>query len=229
SQIPFCDPLTRTCILGCFLGYCFLPGYQCIDGGCYECATDADCPNTRCDLFDRTCTYCSSDADCKDPSLHCDAATGSCHECLSDEHCPGGRCNIDSNFCVECLGSGDCPPDRPQCDKDGNCIAPCTDECTQGEISCDPSGGDPRAYLECGDYDADECLEFGGQPQQCPANQECNRGACVCADECTLGERRCTFFDTVVQECVEDSNGCLYFLPVEWCQDGKKCSNGQCI
>ncbi|MBW2979340.1 hypothetical protein KY307_01665 [Candidatus Woesearchaeota archaeon] len=54
--------------------------------------------------------------------------------------------------------------------KDPDCGPDCTDECSLGEKQCNGN------YLEeCGDYDEDECLEFGN-PQYC--EHGCYNGSC---------------------------------------------------
>jgi len=54
--------------------------------------------------------------------------------------------------------------------KDPDCGPDCTDECSLGEKQCNGN------YLEeCGDYDEDECLEFGN-PQYC--EHGCSNNAC---------------------------------------------------
>lgn len=50
----------------------------------------------------------------------------------------------------------------------------CSDECAQGEQRC-AQGQD--AYEVCGQYDDDQCLEWGGLVQ-CPESETCSAGSC---------------------------------------------------
>ena len=121
------------------------------------------------------------------PGLHCEPQSGRCYECVTDAHCPGGRCNPATRACVECLDHPDCPPGRPECTKNHECIAACTNDCTGGQIKCDPQDLEPPIrFLVCGDFDEDSCLEFG-DPQSCPSHMSCESDACVCDDECEEG------------------------------------------
>lgn len=250
SIIPFvseaCDALTRTCIPACAdiggYGLCLdLLGQTqrtvCVDGGCYLCGTDSDCPGTRCDPFDRSCEVCEGDADCAVPTWHCDSGSGTCMECLDDGQCPSPKvCDeAGGNRCVDCLRDDDCKdPGRPVCSKSKACIPPCLDECTKGAKACNTfDTTEPIGFLTCGDYDDDPCLEYGNAAE-CGTGSSCRsqpngQGQCICQDECTSGQKRCVADAPDSYELCAQANGsgCWYWTTAN-CDHGELCSEGIC-
>jgi len=80
-----CDPLSRTCLAECLPGkVCLDSSRFCIDGSCYGCRANADCPGTLCSPIDRECRKCAEDSDCLLAGWHCDDRTGACHPCTGD-------------------------------------------------------------------------------------------------------------------------------------------------
>ncbi len=114
----------------------------------------------------------------------CDS--GACAAVCSDE-CPSDgarRCAVgaadqyqicadhDGDGCLEWGSAASCP--SGQVCSSGNCADNCTDECTSaGEKTCQNG----RAYT-CGQYDADNCLEWGDE-LQCAAYEACSAGSCA--------------------------------------------------
>lgn len=230
-----CDPLTRTCIPECLPGgYCLDGSMFCIEGSCYGCRIDGDCPGTRCDPFDRACVSCSGDGDCLNAGWHCAVGTGACHPCVFDAHCGvGGRCHPEKHRCVECMIDADCRTvERPVCGKDNVCAATCEDECDAGSTQCAPLGDGTSGIRSCGDHDLDPCLE-PGTAQACPAGQACRVadgvGACVCSEECTAGDQVCVDGDAGWRRvCIVDpATGCPRWVN-EKCEVGAACSGGVC-
>ncbi len=108
---------------------------------------------------------------------------------------------------------------------DGRCVAVCRDECAAGDRRCLGDG-----YEVCGDFDADDCLEFGGG-EACGAGQTCEAGACntPCRDECP-GEgagdcpdagssRACGNFD---------ADACFEWSVARACGLAEACVDGAC-
>lgn len=234
-SLEVCDPLTRTCISACIMDIlCFDTTQFCVDGGCYGCSSNADCPGTSCDPFDSDCVYCGKDSHCVQAGWHCQTTSGQCFECLSDAHCgPTEVCHPDKHRCVDCLDNSDCTTaSLPLCGKDNTCITQCYDQCTSGAKVCDSGDATPPIdYKTCGDWDNDPCTEWGSS-MTCPSHQSCvsgsSGGECVCQDECESGDKACDpTDDTVRNECVESAYGCWYWSTV-YCSYGEECVAGTC-
>jgi len=119
----------------------------------------------------------------------CGAATACVDDCTTAGAtvCAGGATvtcgEFDSDACRD-LGSPVACPAGETC-SNGACAATCTDECTGG-TSC----AGPGAEQSCDNYDADDCLDWGGL-LSCPAGFSCvstsGSGACMmveCTDDC---------------------------------------------
>ncbi|HOD08695.1 MAG TPA: hypothetical protein PKG98_11475 [Myxococcota bacterium] len=238
-----CDALTRECVSACLSGFCLdLMGSgrdTCVDGGCYGCQYDSDCPGVRCSPMDRFCHACASDNDCAAPGWHC-AQDGNCFECLNNFHCGDGKvCDTaGGNRCVECLTSDDCDSGaKPICGKSMTCIPACVNECSSGEQICneDYTYG-PIPLMTCGDHDDDPCLEYGGYTS-CGSGAECvtqgdGQGECVCNDECTSGQKWCATGETdVTEKCVQNQTSGCWYISTGYCSGsyGEKCSGGECV
>jgi hypothetical protein len=96
-----CDPLTRTCLLGCTSenGCSTVPfaPFCAVDRGiCVECRTSDDCKDktwlaTSVPIcHDGLCIQCAADNDCPEASRHCSTREWVCVECLRPEHCAAG-------------------------------------------------------------------------------------------------------------------------------------------
>ena len=112
--------------------------------------------------------------------------------------------------------------------------AGCHDDCTTGSKSC----VDSDLYQECGNFDADPCLDWS-QNYSCSTSWPgtvCVNGYCVtgsgCSDDCTAGAKHCVDGDNY-QECGNfDADTCLdwsqnYSCSTSW--PGTVCSNGYCV
>jgi uncharacterized repeat protein (TIGR01451 family) len=73
----------------------------------------------------------------------------------------------------EWVNQDNCALTNKKCDG-GQCVIKCTNDCTSGAKKCTGTG----TYQTCGNYDADECLEWGGN-QNCIAGSVC-QGDGVC-------------------------------------------------
>jgi len=233
----FCDPLTRTCIPACYqeilcLGLFDATRINCIDGGCYQCHVDGDCPGTACDLFDWLCKPCADNSGCLDPGWHCDSTTGACHECLDSTHCASNQvCFVDEHRCVECNENNDCHDgSRPLCGKSHSCLPPCSDECSQNQIRCDPTDlTPPISMLQCEDNDDDPCLDWSTLSTSCGWHQTCQYDRCVCTNGCASGYVACdTIEPGLLHECVQDYNNCWY-ISDSYCDAIQDCRGGACI
>ncbi len=134
-------------------------------------------------------------------------------QCVSScvPNCAGKQCGNDG-----CGGScGTCAVGQ-SCNINGQCVADCTNECSIGQKRC--LGNFSQS---CGNYDADSCLEFGGDifcSFGCnPINGLCN--SCVSQTCSQLGK-----------QCGSWSDGCGGNLNCGTCGVGQSCdANGQCI
>ena len=118
-------------------------------------------------------------------------------------------------------------PQETRCDfNTGQCDFSCLDECWWGESYCI----DEQAFIECGEWDGDACLEFG-PPMQCQAGEPCEDGRCGgCWDECFWGERFC-WDEFGFVECGDwDADSCTEFGPRQPCPEGSPCdwNTGTC-
>jgi hypothetical protein len=109
----------------------------------------------------------------------------------------------------------------------GACVTPsCTNECDIGQTVCGTGG-----VLECGNFDADICREFGGRVTACETGFACSAGVCSpegCTNDCSAGQTTCSAGG--VQGCGNfDSDLCLEFGgPVVACDAGLSCVAGTC-
>lgn len=167
-------------------------GGQCIDD---SIPCENECPSAGavvCDANDtlRDCGEFDSD-ECLDlgPPTACGTnetcVDGSCQSDCSDEcttsgarRCdPGGAAGFQQcenvGGCLVWSDTINCMTDQ-RCDM-GNCVDemdPCTDECMAAGVTC---MGD--ATVECGQLDADECLDLS-TPTPCDTGEVCNNGTC---------------------------------------------------
>ena len=163
-------------------------GSRCEAGRCV-----VDCED-GCAGNERTCVGAGV-AECGDEDGDGCLAFGAARPCADGESCSQGVCRAE---CVdECDGGaagcvaegvrrcGDFDADpcrdwssptpcgaREAC-ADGACVAVCDDECAADASRCLGEG-----FELCGDFDADDCLEFGGGVG-CDVSERCEAGACV--------------------------------------------------
>jgi len=127
------------------------------DDGCFEWGGDQAC------RAGQTCIDGECRGDCTDL---CE---------LNARRCEGDAVqycwDFDANGCLEWGGTSPCGSDEV-C-TDGQCLFDCPDACREGAYRCD--GNDVQV---CGDYDGDDCPEWGtGTP--CAPDETCLLGACI--------------------------------------------------
>ncbi|MBN2498801.1 MAG: hypothetical protein JXR96_29690 [Deltaproteobacteria bacterium] len=226
----FCDWNTGRCDGACE-DECWWGESYCLDEWLYvECADwDGD-----------GCAEFGQPMECP-PDAPCDPMIGRCYDSCWDECWWGESYCIDEMRYVEC-GDWDndaClefgPPmycdDDSWCDwETGRCVGSCVNECWWGDFRCESQ----RAYVYCGDFDGDGCLEWSPR-ERCPQGTFCSEdaGGCVeetCRDECQLGEAYCMDDWSYVECGWWDSDPCLEFGPVFDCPPDEPCDwwTGRC-
>ncbi len=130
----------------------------------------------------------------------------------------GSTCATVGNF------SGGTLACTPTCQwNTSGCEAACQDLCTEGEQQC-VDGNAARRICErrengCTDWRVDACpftypiCEMQGDQAVCVAQ---------CANNCTLGESRCTYSGTGVETCIQDEFGCIRWN-TDSCPSGMVC------
>jgi len=165
-------------------------------------------------------------------------SSGQCSEVCSDEcddgatDCEGGgirTCGqLDGDPCLEWSPPQPCGAGT-SC-SDGACTSSCVSECTTaGARGC---GWEGLAVRQCGDWDADPCLEWA-TVETCEEGETCSLGECaaVCTDECEVGERRCRPGSATRVEVCGDADGdpCREWVADGDCADsGQVCDGGGC-
>jgi hypothetical protein len=103
----------------------------------------------------------------------------------------------------------------------------CQNECVEGQRRCAQAG-----YQICGNYDQDQCLEWG-KVSDCYAGMACTDGVCQnkaenCQSECDQAYiRRC--FGNGYQICGNyDQDQCLEWGGINLCVDDHACETGVC-
>jgi hypothetical protein len=192
---------------------CVTGGYQlCGDtngDGCSEWQVTTPCPSGQ-KCADGQCQTACTDA----------CATGSV-KCTTDG--TGTQsCVVGGSGCREWGNAVNCPAN--QTCSGGKCSATCVDECTAGSKQCSGDG-----FRECGNHDADSCLDWG-TVTGCPAGQTCSNGVCGagCTNECTANAKECVTADSF-RTCGDfDADSCLEWSATTPCPTGQTCSNGVC-
>ena len=244
-EAPDPGPEPEACVPDCVGRIC---GGDGCGGSCGQCGTGEFCANGTTCMLDCDKAVCGGD-------ICCD------HTCCGDECCSAGQLCIDERFCCAphcggkvcgddgCGGScGTCPAGC-EC-RYGGCEC-CEDACpTEGLRECLGS-----AWRQCGDFDADPCLEWGDKKPcggggcdsatgqcvgcaeacadlACGAVMACDCGGCFgCADRCV--EHACVPTEHVAAECHEgdlewaDSCGDWEGDLAEDCACG--CAQGACL
>ncbi|MBM4386237.1 MAG: hypothetical protein FJ088_00770, partial [Deltaproteobacteria bacterium] len=182
--------------------------------GCLEWGTVKNCGQNQ------TC----SNGFCKD-------------QCESECTAIGGKkCELNAVVvCNDYNGDGCLEWGTPlQCDEklvcnEGYCESQCTSECTiMMAKKCDEGGN----VVMCGEYDGDECLEWGS-PVPCSDPYVCSEGNCSleCKDECSVkNEKKCVIGVTKSYQICDDYNkdGCLEWGTAIECEGELVCSDGNC-
>ena len=219
------------------------PGQVCSNGVCAVSCSD-ECTVDGAQRCDNATTIAQCSDNNFDGCLEWTATT----TCADGETCSLGHCAIECQnecsvhgatrcsansiqTCADanldgCLEWGSAVPcgDEQSC-SNGFCAQGCTDECgVLNSTICEGNG-----IKTCGDYDSDNCLEWG-TVAACESGQTCSNGYCAveCTEECTVvGSSRC--LENSVQLCGEvDSDACLEWGTPVGCQLGEVCSNGHC-
>ena len=103
--------------------------------------------------------------------------------------------------------------------------AVCVEECTRGLTRCGIGGG----VETCGDYDDDDCLEWGGW-NPCNAGWICELGECVvdCGSQCASGAQRCAIGAVEgIETCGDyDGDSCREWGGLEPCAADLVCDPG---
>ncbi len=162
---------------------------------------------------------------------------GACVQDVVDE-CPGVdavRCEGDA---VVSCGQFDADPaldwSQPLPCEDGEtcsngvcaAVAQCENECEVDTARCQAGG-----VQACGDFDADDCLDWGAV-QPCDQGESCSDGICdpieACVNECELGDAECV--PGGVRGCGDfDVDDCLDWSAPTPCGDAQQCMVGACV
>jgi hypothetical protein len=195
---------------------------QCVTGGFQVCGNfDSDpCmewgPVETCDpgekCVDGECQVTCTD-DCTEGSVRCDP----------DQGVEGTQvCEEGQDGCFHWSDTVAC--ETGETCSGGQCSSECSDECADGSRQCSGAG-----YQICGNFDNDDCLEWG-PVTDCDPGETCSNGYCDanCSNECTSGSTRCDGSDGY-QECGDyDTDPCLEWGSKILCPQGETCSNGEC-
>lgn len=140
------------------------------DGGCGDCAVDADCTGALkvCDPAANVCVECRATPDSCDAGSWCNA--GTCAPgCGRGSDCASGRCNA-THECERCRGDAECLPGR-LCTS-GACHDPCSttnDTCGATQTCCGN---------RCADVGSDP-LYCGGCANACTSGEVCSASTCA--------------------------------------------------
>src|SRR3989339_65937 len=113
-----------------------------------------------------------------------------------------------------------------QIEKKSTSIIPCQNDCNIDQKKC--FGNEIK---ECGNFDQDICLEFGGIFETCGQNQICENGACInlCTDQCSENERKCDG-NATYKICGNFNNeNCLGWSENITCPENTVCNQGACV
>lgn len=216
----------------CDNGLCAADDVPCVDA-CVRGAARCGAGGVEtCGDFDADdCLEWSAAAPCPD-GQRCGGAGVCAIEC-ADECAAGARAcragqvvqcgNFDDDACREFGMAAACPVGQ-SC-VEGACQVDCRDECGAGDTRCSDDG---QGVERCGPSALDDCLHWGS-PVPCDAREACEDGRCaaICADECAIGDRRCTpdGFET----CGDfDADPCLEYGGGANCGLGEACEDGVC-
>lgn len=223
SQVTACAELER-CEDGACVTICEHecdPGQaRCEEGAAQACADIDDDP---CREWDAP-VACARNQVCQD---------GVCTEVCTDDCADGNRrcqdgaaelCgDFDDDPCFEWGEHTECGYGL-QCDE-GACVEVCSDACSQYEKRCDVG----ESFESCGQYDQDECLEWGGLTD-CDPGKVCRDGQCECDHECSAFSARCAPDGSAAyQECGDpDGDSCREWEEPVACDPGYRCAAGAC-
>ncbi|MGM0557193.1 MAG: lamin tail domain-containing protein [Myxococcota bacterium] len=193
---------------------------ECIEiGGCAVWSEKFECPAQR--------PVCQAGA-CVEENSSCNnvCTPGSdprCKDIDTVEECD----DHDGDGCYEWGGEATCT-DGWSCDPAlGECAAPdCSDQCQAGATQCS------EEQIQSCEEQGDGCLALS-PPEDCPAGQACESGACVelqtCEDECADGDSLCSADEGRLVCRDDDGDGCLELVFEDSCPTGQECRNGSCV
>ena len=149
------------------------------------------------------------------------------HECaVGERRCVNGgvaQCgDFDADACREFGAPSMCP--NGQVCSDGMCTLRCVDDCAAGQTACSPDG-----ERRCGDFDADDCLDWSS-PVPCGPGEGCVNAVCapICADACEVGTQRCE--GERLSTCGDgDGDGCVEWSAPVRCAQGATCVDDVCL
>lgn len=208
-----CQPGERTCQDSQTLATCARSADDTPRLVTTTCLDTEECRDGDCVELPRDC-----DDTCTPPDTQC-TPEGDVEQCADHD---GDRCN-EFGGAQSCEAGSYCDPDQGLCKE-----TTCTDQCSEGETSCEDD-----LITTCAE-NAQGCLDWG-PAKECPQNQSCQAGECVddatCTDECTDGESACTG-DGQIRTCVtdDDADPCTEFAPAQDCPNGGDiCRQGECV
>lgn len=212
---------------------------HCGDG---ECGDEEDCTTCPEDCGDCPGEFCGNGVCSAAAEEYCSTCPEDCGEC-GEEHCGDGVCDTEGGEdCDSCVADcGACVTDYcgdGMCNGFETCES-CEDDCGPCCINdCSPEGSKRctsgfTAYEVCGDYDEDDCLEWGGETD-CGTGKDCSGGVCVaddCSDQCTpKGAKECVPDTNAYYVCGDyDEDICYEWGPAVYCGEGEVCEGGACV
>ena len=158
-----------------------------------------------CNCYNNACQSCTDE--CKSSDTGCDMMGLQKWICLKDLNTGCYKKNFSKCLIGVCLL--------------GVCVAGCDNECTvSGNSEC----LDETTMHTCGEFDGDDCLDWGGE-QACP----CFNNACQeCANECDVLDIGCNSTGTKKWNCQYNLTAGCYKKEYVNCTSGTVCQNGAC-
>ncbi|HQP95156.1 MAG TPA: PKD domain-containing protein [Myxococcota bacterium] len=205
----------------------------CTVQGARKCDGDAV---LTCDDYDEDgCMEWSSPVPCDD-GLVCSG--GNCANQCSNECtvAKARQCDINSVVTCDDYNSDGClewgspvPCDQGLVCTGGNCALSCSNECVVAN-SRQCVAGTTKGYRICGDYNSDGCLEWG-TATDCEGTLVCSNGNCAttCENECEVPDEKKCVVGNGWQQCRDyNSDGCLEWGTVTYCESWEECLAGLC-
>ena len=229
GTVAYC-PTGQTCSAGFCTSTCV---NACTSVGAQKCVGDgvAVCGDGNGDgcLEWGTPTACATGQSCS--AGHCAAQCSDECTVVGAKQCdPAGIVTCGNHDADACLEWGTpAPCDAPYVCALGNCALGCTDECdVVGQKQC--VVGATGQLQECGDFNADGCLEWGSA-QDCAAGLVCSNGNCKATCESTCAVDGQTVCDGNGTKTCGDTNGdgCLEWGTIAWCDPWQTCTTGTCV
>ncbi|MGC6418986.1 MAG: Ig-like domain-containing protein [Bradymonadia bacterium] len=183
--------------------------------GCYDWTAPVECaPGFACSNG-----VCTDPAACED---ECIVGASQCGE-IGVQAC---ATDFDSDPCADWGPAVPCRVGE-SCSNGACSPGPCEDECGEDARRCAGPG-----FQVCGQFDADECLEWSPSID-CGQDLTCSNGECTspneCTDECVDGNTQCVDGNSASAVCGQfDGDDCLELGEQTRCRDGEICANGVC-